>query len=1277
MRHPAASEAAACSAALTLALPLLLFLLLCASQLAAAQQQQAQQVQPQQDVAAQCPLAVRYEVSLGQGQSATPQVPIFLASLGLQNNANYSIEDWRLGWSFPFGSVIKAQQARESGRRDIFDPSIALLTPDSVHAVLESEPGANRTVIPPHSELLFNFLGTKGSGQLSPSNPYNVGALENVAFNNLRCTWVPAPAVTPSPAPKPKPVEGPAPGGNVTAAPAKDLQVEYTPIEYVGQEIVGTFTQFLVRLRNLRNTTAINMSGLGLQYWFEGPLDGAPLFADFSPQQFFTVQCEWATTGCDSLSIEVQPGMDTVPGAAFLLNITLNSKAGMLLPNSENSVPSFFLGKGIVVMDLLVTLTTKQGQAMLNATQAGAGRGWLAADYSFLDTPQLPVESANATIIPRLALPNSHIPAYLNGTLLWGAPPSPLAAAPQAEVAEAAAAAVDGAAAAMAATEDLGLPAGVTCEQTKDGQGQTCGLVVVYCCEGEEELSPFIPEEWPPALASAPTGEPAAEPLALPPPGSRTPPPPSPSSPAPAPAVDGATSPSSSPSKKSSSAGMVAGIAAGVAVAALAAGAAFFLVRRRRRRRLQQAGSAKLLLAGPQQGERGSEDGKSSTPRSPKGPRPPLFPPGGVPLGSAYKAPAGRQGVHLAEVLVNGSERGGSQQSSPSKAGSLAPLLRQAGSGGANGGHHTSNLFKFPSGVSAVSSHDNPIFDTLSDGGYPPGAAAGGSASTQQSVLPQRIGSWELQSQVVTQQAFAQAQAAGLAAAAAAAAAQQRRDEDDGWRPDVLALMHRKGATAPVLLAGRREHTRRRPREPRQRSSSGGGGSGGGSSASSSGDESEESGGGAPDLPSDWQARRSKSWDGHLQDTNSMGDSLPLFLRRHHRRGGAGDQLPHAIPPMGELAPPVLPSTEPAPGVDLNVDYATEVAPFLGRCLGTGGFGSVYEATWRGRRVAVKKLPLFGPDQPCSEGMYAAMLREIELASKFSSDRLVQVYGACTADREHVCLIMELMEGGSLHQRIYDRCKRRMGYLEILQLAHDMAAGLAYLHPSVVHRDLKPQNVLLDGEGRAKLADFGISRVKDPTKSYLSQVTNDNGTPMYMAPEQFNGSRVDEKVDVYALGVILNECYTRRQPWRDSQHFFQIILKVAINGERPWVDPDCPEPLRRLITKCWHQDPHMRPSCAEIMRLAAFMIQARRRHWGFGGCMRACEEVHRWTSLQSAGSGGGHLRLPSGARGPGGGSALASRAPSQLPPHAQQHLATPQPPQSQQQTQQGPLTPPQ
>jgi hypothetical protein len=63
-----------------------------------------------------------------------------------------------------------------------------------------------------------------------------------------------------------------------------------------------------------------------------------------------------------------------------------------------------------------------------------------------------------------------------------------------------------------------------------------------------------------------------------------------------------------------------------------------------------------------------------------------------------------------------------------------------------------------------------------------------------------------------------------------------------------------------------------------------------------------------------------------------------------------------------------------------------------------------------------------------------------------------------------------------------------------------------------------------------------------------------------------------------------------------------LPLQVAINGERPWVDPDCPEPLRRLITKCWHQDPHMRPSCAEVMRLTSIMIQV-------GGCVDRPQEL--------------------------------------------------------------------
>lgn len=113
-------------------------------------------------------------------------------------------------------------------------------------------------------------------------------------------------------------------------------------------------------------------------------------------------------------------------------------------------------------------------------------------------------------------------------------------------------------------------------------------------------------------------------------------------------------------------------------------------------------------------------------------------------------------------------------------------------------------------------------------------------------------------------------------------------------------------------------------------------------------------------------------------------------------------------------------------------------------------------------------------------------------------------------DKANVCLIMELAKGGNLHQRINDNTNGPLSHIQILQLAHDVAQGLAYLHPLVIHRDLKPSNILLDEKGHAKIADFGISRVKDPSKTCLT-VTNNNGTPMYMAPEQFNGTRVDEK----------------------------------------------------------------------------------------------------------------------------------------------------------------------
>ncbi|KAK9827455.1 hypothetical protein WJX74_003381 [Apatococcus lobatus] len=329
---------------------------------------------------------------------------------------------------------------------------------------------------------------------------------------------------------------------------------------------------------------------------------------------------------------------------------------------------------------------------------------------------------------------------------------------------------------------------------------------------------------------------------------------------------------------------------------------------------------------------------------------------------------------------------------------------------------------------------------------------------------------------------------------------------------------------------------------------------------------------------------KANSWSGIVVPVGA-----PAKVAPRHRR--MPSTIAAGLPPLMSLGEPVTFTSPHAAGIDLNIDFETEIKPFIGRKLGSGGFGTVFCATWRGREVAVKRLPPPNENDSLAAhtAAYQALLQEIELASKFNSERLVRVLGACMADRHNICLVMELVPGGNLFHRIH-ASDRRMSYMEILQLAHDVAQGLAYLHPSVVHRDLKPSNIMLDRNGRAKIADFGISRMKDPSKTFLTTTNVNQGTAMYMAPEQFNGTRLDEKVDVYALGCIMNECFTRRQPWNEYSIFFQIIVQVAIKQERPKIDADTPEDLKRLIQKCWHPDPRVRPSCAEIMRLSEILL---------------------------------------------------------------------------------------
>lgn len=268
-------------------------------------------------------------------------------------------------------------------------------------------------------------------------------------------------------------------------------------------------------------------------------------------------------------------------------------------------------------------------------------------------------------------------------------------------------------------------------------------------------------------------------------------------------------------------------------------------------------------------------------------------------------------------------------------------------------------------------------------------------------------------------------------------------------------------------------------------------------------------------------------------------------------------------------------------GQDLfRVISPNDVKPL--RFIGSGAFGSVYEAVLdkeRGR-VAVKLVNI---RETSSRTLLESFEREVDVLSRVKHQNVVKLHGACMCP-PNVFIVMELLTG-SLRQKLDE--VGRLKYREILVLANEISSALAYLHPTIVHRDLKPQNILIDGSGAAKVADFGIAKFKQST--YL-QTTKGNGTPSYMAPESFGSERISEKADVFSLGMILWECYTGEAPWKEVEIPFQVVMLVGVEKKRPTIPEDCPRQLSSLIQRCWDDDPHRRPSCAEVERRTRLLL---------------------------------------------------------------------------------------
>ncbi|KAG7384359.1 hypothetical protein PHYPSEUDO_002766 [Phytophthora pseudosyringae] len=262
----------------------------------------------------------------------------------------------------------------------------------------------------------------------------------------------------------------------------------------------------------------------------------------------------------------------------------------------------------------------------------------------------------------------------------------------------------------------------------------------------------------------------------------------------------------------------------------------------------------------------------------------------------------------------------------------------------------------------------------------------------------------------------------------------------------------------------------------------------------------------------------------------------------------------------------------------------------LGKAVGAGRSGSTFSAHWGGRHVAAKVVDLSAATKTSGERLAQELLKEFrreeEVASALRHPNVVQFLGSASAPPRY-CLVFEFMEGGTLAALV--RVKQKLP-LDFFRLAGDMAQGMSYLHErSVMHRDLKSSNVLLDAQGAAKISDFGLSCVMELGRA--ADLTAETGTYGWMAPEVIRHEPYSSKADVYSFAVVLWELLARDIPFK-GQTPMQTAMAVAEQRMRPALPRNTPPKIVELIEHCWNQDPTRRPDFSAIVQVLPFVKQS-------------------------------------------------------------------------------------
>ncbi|MCB0344230.1 MAG: protein kinase [Bdellovibrionales bacterium] len=241
--------------------------------------------------------------------------------------------------------------------------------------------------------------------------------------------------------------------------------------------------------------------------------------------------------------------------------------------------------------------------------------------------------------------------------------------------------------------------------------------------------------------------------------------------------------------------------------------------------------------------------------------------------------------------------------------------------------------------------------------------------------------------------------------------------------------------------------------------------------------------------------------------------------------------------------------------------------------LGAGGMGIVVQAIDRALDNEAIALKFLYPHLVKDQVLFARFRNEVLLTRRLAHPNIVSLYDFGRSEGGYFFISMEYIEGQNLRKRIHDRKKDRLKFGEVVKILHDIASGLAHAHSrGVIHRDLKPDNILISDFGEVKVMDFGLARSLWIDKG-LTETGNAVGTPQYMAPEQIRGDDLDVRCDIYSLGIMAYEMVTGDTPfnaegWYElaAQHLREPIPSFATkeNGIPEWYE--------EMVFKCCEKD---------------------------------------------------------------------------------------------------------